>query len=88
MAHAGVSQTISWCSAICLPVTTHTQQFHIRGRARGVDAIQKISPSSPKQLVFEGHHVPSRCSEEIADAVIVSARLITLHPNVEPSSIT
>ena len=35
-----------------------------------------------------GHHVPSRCSEEIVDAAIVSARLITLHPNAEPSSIT
>ena len=47
----------------------NTQQFHIQGRARGVD-------------------IPSRCSEEIVDAAIVSARLITLHPNAEPSSIT
>ena len=32
----------------------NTQQFHIRGRAREVDAIQNIFPSSPKQLVFKG----------------------------------
>ena len=69
----------------------NTHSNFIRGRARGVDAIQNIFPPHLKTahfLVFEGHYVPSRCSEEIVDAAIVSARLITLHPNAESSSIT
>ena len=76
----------------CFP-TFSDLRFHANIPSSCLDDADFVVMIRPLKFVFLGTRWPMlgshrRCSEEIVDAAIVSARLITLHPNAEPSSIT
>ena len=68
-------------------------RFHANIPSSCLDDADFVVMIRPLKFVFLGTRWPMlgshrRCSEEIVDAAIVSARLITLHPDAESSSIT
>ena len=74
----------------CFP-TFSDLRFHANIPSSCLDDADFVVMIRPLKFVFLGTRWPMlgshrRCSEEIVDAAIVSARLITLHHNAEPSS--